>query len=65
VVPLEALKAEFYGAAGWDETTGIPTRATLERLGISDELSMLLAKGAASQHPLAIDDEEMAASAEP
>ncbi|MBI4495274.1 MAG: aldehyde ferredoxin oxidoreductase C-terminal domain-containing protein, partial [Chloroflexi bacterium] len=34
VVPLEALKDDFYRAAGWDLETGIPRVETLERLGI-------------------------------
>lgn len=34
VVPLEALKDEFYGACGWDPQTGIPRADTLQRLGI-------------------------------
>ncbi|MBI2319689.1 MAG: aldehyde ferredoxin oxidoreductase family protein [Betaproteobacteria bacterium] len=34
VVPLEALKDEFYGSCGWDPQTGVPKTETLERLGI-------------------------------
>ncbi len=34
VVPLEALKDEFYRAAGWDQRTAAPQVGTLERLGI-------------------------------
>lgn len=34
VVPLEALKDEFYGTCGWDPKTGFPKTETLERLGI-------------------------------
>ena len=34
VVPLEALKDEFYAAAGWDQRTGVPRVETLQRLGI-------------------------------
>ena len=34
VVPLEALKDEFYRAAGWDPLTAAPQVQTLERLGI-------------------------------
>jgi aldehyde:ferredoxin oxidoreductase len=36
VVPLEALLDDFYIAAGWDKETGIPTQATLTRLGINE-----------------------------
>jgi aldehyde:ferredoxin oxidoreductase len=36
VVPLEALLDDFYTAAGWDKETGIPTQATLTRLGINE-----------------------------
>ena len=34
VVPMEALKDEFYGTCGWDPKTGFPKIETLERLGI-------------------------------
>ena len=34
VVPLEALKDEFYAACGWDPQTGFPKTETLQRLGI-------------------------------
>jgi aldehyde:ferredoxin oxidoreductase len=34
VVPLEKLKDEFYGAMGYDLSTGNPTDATLDRLEI-------------------------------
>jgi aldehyde:ferredoxin oxidoreductase len=40
---LEAGLDMYYEQAGWDETTGIPTRATLEPLGlgwVADELSL-------------------------
>jgi aldehyde:ferredoxin oxidoreductase len=33
---LEPLKRGFYEAQGWDVETGIPTRNTLERLGLED-----------------------------
>jgi aldehyde:ferredoxin oxidoreductase len=36
VVPLEALLDDFYATAGWDKETGIPTQATLTRLGINE-----------------------------
>ena len=34
VVPLEALKDDFYAACGWDPETGFPKTETLARLGI-------------------------------
>lgn len=34
VVPLEALKDDFYAACGWDPETGVPKTETLQRLGI-------------------------------
>ena len=34
VVPLEALKDEFYATCGWDPKTGVPKTETLQRLGI-------------------------------
>jgi aldehyde:ferredoxin oxidoreductase len=39
-----ALKM-FYAALGWDETTGIPTRATLERLELKDVADRLASAG--------------------
>ena len=47
-VPLEELKTEFYGAAGWDIATGIPLPETLDRLGIDAEVRSWLGAGAAS-----------------
>ncbi len=41
-VPLEALKTEFYAAAGWDIDTGVPLPATLKQLGIGPEAHCLL-----------------------
>jgi aldehyde:ferredoxin oxidoreductase len=35
----------FYKEVGWDETTGIPTRATLERLGLGDIANQLASAG--------------------
>jgi aldehyde:ferredoxin oxidoreductase len=64
IVPLEPLKTDFYGAAGWDETTGIPTPATLERLGLSDLSSTLAAAGASSRHRKTYDEEGKTASAD-
>jgi aldehyde:ferredoxin oxidoreductase len=34
VVELETMLDEYYEARGWDKETGLPTRETLERLGI-------------------------------
>jgi aldehyde:ferredoxin oxidoreductase len=31
---VEAAKDEYYRLAGWDQATGNPTAATLERLGL-------------------------------
>ena len=33
---LERSKSEYYGLMGWDVKSGIPTRPTLERLGLKD-----------------------------
>jgi aldehyde:ferredoxin oxidoreductase len=33
---LEAIKDDFYRLRGWDLTTGVPTRATLESFGLKD-----------------------------
>jgi len=33
-VPLERMLLDYYTERGWDETTGIPKRETLRRLGI-------------------------------
>jgi aldehyde:ferredoxin oxidoreductase len=33
---LEAIKDDFYTLRGWDLTTGVPTRATLESLDLKD-----------------------------
>jgi aldehyde:ferredoxin oxidoreductase len=33
---LEAIKDDFYKLRGWDLTTGVPTRATLESLDLKD-----------------------------
>jgi aldehyde:ferredoxin oxidoreductase len=44
-VPLEALKTEFYAAAGWDIDTGIPRPETLEQLGIDTEAPWLVGAG--------------------
>lgn len=36
VVPMDALLDEGYQALGWDKTTGIPLRETLEALGLAE-----------------------------
>ncbi|OGO39090.1 MAG: hypothetical protein A2W35_09260 [Chloroflexi bacterium RBG_16_57_11] len=41
---LEPLKYHFYLAQGWDTKTGIPTRETLEILGLSDIADDLTAR---------------------
>ncbi len=33
---LEHSKSEYYGLMGWDVKSGIPTRSTLERVGLKD-----------------------------
>ncbi len=33
---LERSKSDYYGLMGWDVKSGIPTRSTLERLGLKD-----------------------------
>jgi aldehyde:ferredoxin oxidoreductase len=33
---LERSKTDYYGLMGWDVNSGIPTRSTLERLGLND-----------------------------
>jgi aldehyde:ferredoxin oxidoreductase len=33
---LERAKSEYYGLMGWDVESGVPTRPTLERLGLKD-----------------------------
>lgn len=35
-IDLETLRREFFAARGWDPETGVPARATLERLGLAD-----------------------------
>jgi len=37
----EPMLDEYYHARGWDKETGIPTRATLERLGLGDAAAEL------------------------
>jgi len=37
----EPMLDEYYDARGWDKETGIPTRATLERLGLGDAAAEL------------------------
>jgi len=37
VVPIEQMLDQYYEAQGWDTDTGIPTSATLDRLGLSKE----------------------------
>lgn len=51
-VPLEALKDEFYAAAGWDLATGIPLPATLDRLGVDPTVRLALGYPAATGEPL-------------
>ena len=45
VSELEPMLDEYYEVRGWDKTTGRPTRATLERLGLKAEADALQACG--------------------
>ena len=38
---LEKMKDDYYELMGWDVKTGLPTRATLERCGLSDVADLL------------------------
>ena len=38
---FENMKSDYYGVRGWDVETGFPTRAKLEKLGLSDIISDL------------------------
>jgi aldehyde:ferredoxin oxidoreductase len=40
-VPLERLKDDFYGAAGWDQAAGFPTLETLHRLGMKKDVEQV------------------------
>jgi aldehyde:ferredoxin oxidoreductase len=42
---LERMKNEYYAAMGWDIQSGVPTRETLEALGLSDVASDLTKLG--------------------
>ncbi|MFQ5902665.1 MAG: aldehyde ferredoxin oxidoreductase C-terminal domain-containing protein, partial [Candidatus Binatia bacterium] len=42
---LERMKDEYYARRGWDLSTGIPTRATLERLGLKEVADDLERRG--------------------
>jgi aldehyde:ferredoxin oxidoreductase len=42
---LERMKNDYYAAMGWDIQSGVPTRETLEALGLSDVASDLTALG--------------------
>ena len=33
---LEKMKDDYYQIMGWDLQTGIPTRQTLEKIGLAD-----------------------------
>ncbi len=35
-VPLEPMLTDYYLERGWDKKTGVPTRKTLERVGLAD-----------------------------
>jgi len=42
---METGKDMMYTELGWDGTTGTPTRATYERLGLKDVADALESKG--------------------
>ena len=42
---LEQMKSEYYALKGWDVATGIPTRETLEKRGLSDVADDLERRG--------------------
>jgi len=42
---IERAKDLFYGLLGWDQVTGAPTRASLERLGLKDVADALQKMG--------------------
>ena len=42
---MEIAKDMLYAEFGWDKTTGMPTRATFERLGMKAIADDLAAKG--------------------
>ena len=39
---LEKMKDDYYQIMGWDRQTGIPTRQTLEKLGLADVAEVLV-----------------------
>jgi aldehyde:ferredoxin oxidoreductase len=41
----EVAKSMFYAVLGWDETTGLPTQATYNRLGLGDVAAVMAASG--------------------
>lgn len=41
---FETSKTEYYKLMGWDETTGLPTRSTLKKLGMEDVLAAFESK---------------------
>ena len=46
---MEKAKDMFYEVYGWDKETGVPTRETLEKFGLSDMADDLEARGIYSQ----------------
>jgi aldehyde:ferredoxin oxidoreductase len=42
---LEQMKSEYYALKGWDVSTGIPTRKTLEKRGLGDVADDLEKRG--------------------
>jgi aldehyde:ferredoxin oxidoreductase len=52
-VKLEEMKTEYYTLRGWDPETGIPTRKTLEKLGlgnVADDLDRYAREGHSGGH---------------
>jgi len=45
---LEDMKSEYYAAMAWDMESGVPTRETLDSLGLSDVASDLEKMGTLS-----------------
>ena len=48
---MEKAKDLFYDIFGWDKTTGVPTRETLEKFDLGDMADDLEARGIYAQTP--------------
>jgi hypothetical protein len=51
-VKFERMKSEYYDLRGWDITTGIPTRETLENSGLEDIAEDLKIRGKLPTKPV-------------